>query len=131
MNQYSSYQLPCKTFVSCGKCAYNGRCQFLHDTRIMYKYSRSIIRKKDKLEKFDNIFFLPKMNNIYCNNNNEYICQYTDIMSYDNYLVIYSMWNYFIDNISNSNKIDKIDNSLINKYTNRKRLDIFIKLSGQ
>jgi hypothetical protein len=138
-DKYSSNQLPCKTFVSCGQCGYHERCHFLHDYRIMNKNSKITTKKKDLLNDTDNIFFWPKMNNENNENNennNKYLCNYNSILnsnnnvSYDN-LVIYSIWNHFILSINNQYKMDDIDNSVINRYTNRKRLDIFVYLSRQ
>ena len=130
MSDYSSYQLPCKTFISCGTCAYRGRCHFIHDKRVFNKSHKSITKRenpKDTLkDTTDNIFYWPKMNISY-NNNYLYLCENTNNQPEYNYLSIYSIWNHFIDTLNNNNHDN---NSVINKYTNRNRLNIFVKLSN-
>jgi hypothetical protein len=144
-------QLPCKTFVSIGACPYRDRCKFLHDPRIIAQDSRSRIRSKTREEKTTDSLFWPVMTL-------EQITMCVDTYNQPNavqeYMVppilcnkhdeaVYSLWMHFVEFCQRTRIAERSSRprkmmllitdydacEIINKYTNKKRLSIFIELS--
>ncbi len=132
MSKYSLYQLPCKTMISCGACPYRDRCTFVHDNRIRSKtYVKTNIRKKDKNnDDLTTIFYWPQMTKETSSNSCLYDCHAdVDSLNYD-YMSVYSMWNHFLHVTQNGLAKDGTEHCVINPYTKRPRLDIFVKLGN-
>lgn len=134
MNTYSVYQLPCKTMISCGMCPYRERCNFVHDARIRAKTNtKSTTRKKDKTnDECTTVFYWPKMTQQQSTNSCLYNCRFENdenLINYD-YVSVYSMWNHFINVTQNGvTKHNGAEHCMINPYTQRRRLGIFVKLA--
>lgn len=131
MSQNVGYKcLPCKTHVMCGTCPYRIRCQYIHDQRIIITSSKSLSKKKNIEESvLNDAWFWPKINN----NNLDYIEYYNIQQPHNNYdismtdLSLYSMWNHFVSFLSNHHSDSR---EIINPYTRRRRLNIFVQLSN-
>jgi len=133
MSQDQLNQLPCITFISCGDCPFRERCCFLHDPRIKsFKY-KSSIRKKNLMSNYtDNIFYWPKIDKQNRNSSKYLYDIKLNDPKYD-YMVIYSIWCNFVDNINSYQKKNNLDTYYEenNRYTHRNRLPIFIELSNK
>lgn len=131
MSQNVDYKcLPCKTHIMCGTCPYANRCQYIHDQRVFMTLSKSTSRRKNIENNLsDDAWFWPKINN----DNLEYI-EYYNIQQPHYYndisiaeLSLYSIWNHFISFLSNNYSDSRL---IINPFTRRRRLRIFIQLSN-
>ena len=144
-------QLPCKTFVCVGTCPYRDRCVYLHDPRLIYKDAKTKTRKKNSEDSILDSFFWPTMPIHEVRKKLDASRQPHVIQNYhvpgaeswnkpDGFIhdsAIYSMWMHFTEFCSTSNhgSYDKNSasfqaNKPYNKYTNRKRLGIFVNLSN-
>ncbi len=142
--------LLCKSFVMCGDCAYQNRCQYIHDPRITNNIYKSKTRRKNSEDETSDMWFWPKMPNIMLNkkiDGNPITYQHynvpkplyndTDNHSYFEHVSMYSIWNHFINFIviKNNNNDQYYDNHYfhninINQFTNKSRLPIFIALAS-
>ena len=146
-------QLPCKTFVCVGTCPYRDRCVYLHDPRLIHKDAKTKTRKKNSEDSILDSFFWPTMpihevrkkldasrqphviQNYLVPGAESWNNKQPDAFIHDS--AIYSMWMHFTEFCSTSNNGSYDKNSasfqvtkLYNKYTDRKRLGIFVNLSN-
>ena len=137
MNNYQDIIkcLPCKTYIMCGTCPYSDKCKYIHDFRIK-NIDDKTIRYYNKKKNINNhnynhnlvidALFWPYDTS---NNGKYYDISKSLIDNNKEYIRIYSIWNNFIDVCKNKNYYsEKIDDK-VNKYTNKPRLPVFIKLS--
>jgi len=106
--------LPCKTYIMCGHCPYYNRCRYIHDPRIKYSSIHGYrLNNKKYIDEDEDLWFWPY----------SYTYPYYNIDNKNT--AIYSLWNNLIDVCENqpTYRYEKI-----NKYTNRARLPIFIKI---
>mgnify|MGYP001048218088 CR=1 FL=1 len=106
-------RLPCKTLISTGACPYKNKCKFIHDVRITNKCVKTI--KKSDIDIKNDGFYWPKSENNSLYSPNKKNKQ------------VFSMWNHFIDVITFQNKNNFTQ--ITNKYSKKKRLNIFVSLS--
>ncbi len=132
MSKYSLYQLPCRTMISCGICPYRDRCNFVHDNRIRSKNcAKTSTRKKDKNDdELNTVFYWPKMTKETSSNICLYDCHPEIESSNYDYMSVYSMWNHFLYVTQNGFAKNGAEHCVINPYTKRPRLDVFVKLGN-
>jgi len=147
-------QLVCFTYLSCGSCSYYNKCQYLHPNNLKNKVKSNTKYKKNNKENYHlDLLFFPQMPksivNLTIDEHNKPLITQDYIVPHFGYApytgeflninkmtitqnhakAIYSLWNYFIDFMTNKSNIDNNENIEINKYTFTKRLKIFIDLS--
>jgi hypothetical protein len=144
MKDFGFRQLPCKTFISSGICPYRDRCQYLHDPRVMCFNAQNKIRTKSKGDKTTDALFWPNMpfRHLCFDKSNEpqVLQQYNvppprDNMKHDE--AIYSIWMHFVEFCYLTTMADRVGqgffyhrSQIVNKYTKKKRLQIFIALAA-
>lgn len=150
-------QLPCKTFISVGTCPYRERCVYLHDPRVLCKSAKSKSRKKNKDDTAVDSLFWPFVS---IHSNHAPSSQVYNVpapqtdkpfVSYHDE-AMYSLWNSFIECCMAINLATSVRESMsmqpslipyesenrsifneyeaVNKYTGRRRLNIFLELSN-
>jgi len=142
-------QLPCRTFISVGTCPYRERCVYLHDPRCICKEAKTKTRRKNKEDVVLDSLFWPVMPQSMVNEKLDSNGQPHVIQAYsvpqpqndqyqDHDRAVYSMWMHFVDScLANQDSKSgaqmsacySAPNTLLNRYTNMKRLPTFLTLS--
>lgn len=142
-------QLPCRTFISVGTCPYRERCVYLHDPRCICKEAKTKTRRKNKEDVVLDSLFWPVMPQSMVNEKLDSNGQPHVIQAYsvpqpqndqyqDHDRAVFSMWMHFVDScLANQDSKSgasmsacySAPNTLLNRYTNMKRLPVFLSLS--
>lgn len=143
-------QLPCKTFVSVGTCPYRDRCVYLHDPRLIHRDAKTKTRKKNSDDVILDSFFWPVMperevrKKLDSSRQPHVIQNYSvpGAQQWNNECIhdkaIFSMWMHFTEFCAASNTTSSSERnsktfdprSMINNYSTRQRLGMFVNLSN-